>query len=1019
MKSGDHISREKRQESMPKNIILWIAATAVVLGIILPCFYRIWGNRAQVNAVAECTVLADAALKQAKLNQDSLETQEQELLQSDTHVNMVIGWLLLYGDADQETVDQYREEFLFLPDATVIRREDGSCEPLYGEIPEEEFERVAEKAEAVYTSWDQDSTRPVLTMSAVVRDGDHQYLVSTFPLAAATIITRQKAGTLREGKEITSLSNASRAPEGGSLILVSLDTGDVIQVIGKKLVKTKQTLKIDPDENGKTKIGKRNYLAASADSDAYRVYAIVPASRAISKRSLTPVIASILFSVLFLLVLLYAWFLCVDIQRGRVEQGWRKAGEREIVAAVRRRVRMVYYICCVCVVLIVLLICSLIVVDGRRTWGLDILKDVENYYVEDDAAKNNRRDTKRISNQEYAQLIADAMNRCPEVMEEEALADLGYAAGRDVCILNDKGEVLKASTDGYDFSGLDDKDSEWYALKPVLEKQANLKEITIKEDGGKYVCQTARIGDTDQVMVLGEYRKSEDPEASFYADFSVPDGMTLFALDPETGVIVASSGGDYCGVEARMIGITDEVLADNFAGNITLDGKSCFVQTNVQKSCVSILAVDLTNLTGKYVRAALTMCLLGVLVTGLMLLLVFLLQRGFWNRMMLPETGDEGYRKKTGTTTERKTEERIEKKPGKKIEEAAGIRAGTEAGMKDGTEDAEDAEGDEDEEYYSEKKGALLARQSAAGRWMHARTPFQKKSADEKFVLLTIVFAVSFLAGCFLYYHFRGGSGIMHSVVAYLFQGTWNRGLNIYAVTYAILMVLFIMLIATILRGIVLRAGQYFGSRGETIARLIGSFIRYASLLGAIGYSLMFLGVNTTTILASAGIIGLSVSIGAKDLISDILAGVAIVFEGEFRTGDIIEINGFRGEVQEIGIRTTKVLSQGNVKVYRNSEVSGVINLTQRYSIAQAEISINRKEKYEAVEKAFLDALPRIGRHIPMALEEVELCGITSMNNTGYCLKFQTKCREHDRAEVESMLRKELLLVMERNDIDS
>ena len=96
-----------------------------------------------------------------------------------------------------------------------------------------------------------------------------------------------------------------------------------------------------------------------------------------------------------------------------------------------------------------------------------------------------------------------------------------------------------------------------------------------------------------------------------------------------------------------------------------------------------------------------------------------------------------------------------------------------------------------------------------------------------------------------------------------------------------------------------------------------------------------------------------------------------------------------------------------------------MINLTQRYSIAQAEISINRKEKYEAVEKAFLDALPRIGRHIPMALEEVELCGITSMNNTGYCLKFQTKCREHDRAEVESMLRKELLLVMERNDIDS
>lgn len=216
------------------------------------------------------------------------------------------------------------------------------------------------------------------------------------------------------------------------------------------------------------------------------------------------------------------------------------------------------------------------------------------------------------------------------------------------------------------------------------------------------------------------------------------------------------------------------------------------------------------------------------------------------------------------------------------------------------------------------------------------------------------------------------------------------------------------------LRRLVMIIGKSFGNRGETIARLIGSFINYATVIGSLLYALMFLGVNTMTILASAGIVGLGISIGAKDLIADILAGISIVFEGEFRTGDIVDIGGFRGVVEEIGVRTTKVMSMENVKVFRNSAVNGVINLTQRHSIAQVKVEIRRKEPVEHTVEVFRRELPAIRKRIPKAIDEIKLNGIDELKLYTIVLLFQTKCREEDRWSVESSLKWELNVLMER-----
>ena len=88
------------------------------------------------------------------------------------------------------------------------------------------------------------------------------------------------------------------------------------------------------------------------------------------------------------------------------------------------------------------------------------------------------------------------------------------------------------------------------------------------------------------------------------------------------------------------------------------------------------------------------------------------------------------------------------------------------------------------------------------------------------------------------------------------------------------------------------------GKRGATIVKLINSFIKYLLAIIAFMMILGAWGVDTATLLAGAGILSLVIGLGAQSLIADIIAGMFIVFEGEFQVGDIVIIDGWRGTVE-------------------------------------------------------------------------------------------------------------------------
>lgn len=182
----------------------------------------------------------------------------------------------------------------------------------------------------------------------------------------------------------------------------------------------------------------------------------------------------------------------------------------------------------------------------------------------------------------------------------------------------------------------------------------------------------------------------------------------------------------------------------------------------------------------------------------------------------------------------------------------------------------------------------------------------------------------------------------------------------------------------------------------QTALRLIVSFTRYAVFIIAIIWVLWAWGVDTKTLLVSAGILGLIIGLGAQSLIADIIAGMFIVFDGEYRVGDIIVVEGWRGTVMEIGIRTTKIIDEGgNIKYINNSTIRTVVNQSQELSVIRCELPIFYDEDLESVELRIKEYLPKIKDKIPYIVEGPYYKGVNGMNDSSVNLLFLAKCDEH------------------------
>lgn len=207
--------------------------------------------------------------------------------------------------------------------------------------------------------------------------------------------------------------------------------------------------------------------------------------------------------------------------------------------------------------------------------------------------------------------------------------------------------------------------------------------------------------------------------------------------------------------------------------------------------------------------------------------------------------------------------------------------------------------------------------------------------------------------------------------------------------------------------------------KGKAIVDITCSLIKYAAVIVLLFLVLKTLGVDTTAILAGIGILGLIVGLGAQPLIADVIAGLFIVFEKVFDVGDIIVVDGFRGTVKEIGIRTTQIVDAGgNVKIINNSDLKTVVNMTNQLSLAVCDIGIEYGESLERVEAILKKNLDDIKAAIPDIKDGPFYKGVAELGDSAVIIRFVANCEEGCKYQVERDMNRQFKLLFDKNGIN-
>lgn len=250
------------------------------------------------------------------------------------------------------------------------------------------------------------------------------------------------------------------------------------------------------------------------------------------------------------------------------------------------------------------------------------------------------------------------------------------------------------------------------------------------------------------------------------------------------------------------------------------------------------------------------------------------------------------------------------------------------------------------------------------------------------------------------------------------FVSLWKAIVNSSSRWFATLIILTISFLVYFLLNVLIKAITLKGKKAQTIGSLITSCIKYLTILIAIGFILTTWGVDVTSIVAGLGILTLIIGLGCQSLISDVVSGIFIVFDDYFSVGDIVIIDGFRGEVVSIGLKSTQLCDVGgNLKSISNSQIISCVNLSHGPSLVTSSININYQEDLEHVEAIIEKNLSSVSKGLPKLVSPIVYKGVSALGNAGITLLFAATCLEDDRYQIGRDMNRDLYLMLKKNGI--
>lgn len=578
----------------------------------------------------------------------------------------------------------------------------------------------------------------------------------------------------------------------------------------------------------------------------------------------------------------------------------------------------------------------------------------------------------------YGSTIAEILHDHPETRSGEILRSFAETIGADfITLYNAQGKETACSGDYIDLElGRDPLSTTWEFRRILKGSPSVFREAETDEETGLNEARLGiRISDVEEEGKYGAMIIALDPALfehdiaeevnTILGDMTI-SGTRLWISDLKTGQVLAASDRNLIGKDAQDLGLRETDLKDAVMRELRTNAGTCYLASSALgkrgaeesesgEGRIVFYSED-PDASSFSVSSIIVSCIAFVLLSAILQTVALSdYTEEFWNTYK---------------------------------------HVGVQAGPVPAENSFEEGNGD--------KISTLEAiRKSVADAWA-ALTPGRKGLLAVEVV--AVVFLLDQIPLTSLIKEYAKDTVYYH-----ITTGEWSRGWNLFALA-AIVNLAAEILLGVILTRILLKGLAFFsGTKGKTICRLLSSFVRYFGLFAFLILGASYLGVDKATILTGVGAVSLALSLGAQDLISDVIAGVSIVFEGTFHVGEIVKIAGSTGSVLEIGIRSTKILDGGgDIVAVSNRKIDQIVNKTQHSSWYACEFIVSSSLAIEELEKLLKEELPKIAAGDPRILSGPSYVGITELGGITMTLSILTECELEDYEYVRQKVNREL-----------
>ncbi len=205
--------------------------------------------------------------------------------------------------------------------------------------------------------------------------------------------------------------------------------------------------------------------------------------------------------------------------------------------------------------------------------------------------------------------------------------------------------------------------------------------------------------------------------------------------------------------------------------------------------------------------------------------------------------------------------------------------------------------------------------------------------------------------------------------------------------------------------------------RKKTIVILFNNIFKYILIIFMALSLLKLYGIDTTSIIAGLGIVGVVIGMSIQDALKDIISGINIIMDNYFVVGDIVDYEGFMGTVIEFGLKTTKIKKlTGEVLSISNRNIDKIINISQEKAIVQLDIPTAYEENFDKIESVLKEVLDN-SKKTYKKIDKIEFLGISSFEESCIIYSVRFRCERETQWDLRRCLLKDIKEAYDRNKI--